>query len=256
MVVGIEKFREFFKDYPSSYVIIGGTASDIIIDDAGLTPRATRDIDIILVIEVLSNEFVKQFWNFIQAGKYNIRQKSSNLRNCYRFSNPETAGFPAQLELFSRLPDVLDKDENRHLTPIPVEEDLSSLSAILLNDDYYHFTLDHSKIMDEMQLANPEALICLKAIAYMDNKKRREEGANINRRDVIKHKNDVFRLALMLAPENTFKLPETIKTDMLAFANTVKNNLPDNAIFKEMGAGNVDVEALFGQLLKNFNLNS
>ena len=30
MVIGIDKFKEFFKDFPGSYVIIGGAACDII----------------------------------------------------------------------------------------------------------------------------------------------------------------------------------------------------------------------------------
>jgi hypothetical protein len=28
MVIGIDKFKEFFKDYPDSYIAIGGTACD------------------------------------------------------------------------------------------------------------------------------------------------------------------------------------------------------------------------------------
>ncbi len=43
------------------FVIIGGTACDIIIDEAGFTPRATKDIDIIIVVEALSPDFVTQF---------------------------------------------------------------------------------------------------------------------------------------------------------------------------------------------------
>ena len=35
MVIGIEKFREYFKAFADSYVIIGGTACDIILEDAG-----------------------------------------------------------------------------------------------------------------------------------------------------------------------------------------------------------------------------
>lgn len=30
MVIGIDKFREYFKDYAGNYIIIGGTACDII----------------------------------------------------------------------------------------------------------------------------------------------------------------------------------------------------------------------------------
>jgi hypothetical protein len=39
------------------------------------------------------------------------------------------------LELFSRQPDVLQVADGSHLTPLPVEEDASSLSAILLDND-------------------------------------------------------------------------------------------------------------------------
>ncbi len=41
MVKGIDKFKEYFKDFPDSYIITGGTACDIVLADAGLTPRAT-----------------------------------------------------------------------------------------------------------------------------------------------------------------------------------------------------------------------
>ncbi len=30
MVIGIDKFREYFKDFTGNYIIIGGTACDII----------------------------------------------------------------------------------------------------------------------------------------------------------------------------------------------------------------------------------
>lgn len=69
MVTGLERFREAFKGYSDKYIIIGGTACDILISDEGFIPRATKDIDIILVIEELTREFVERFWEFIMAGK-------------------------------------------------------------------------------------------------------------------------------------------------------------------------------------------
>mgnify|MGYP000066516469 CR=1 FL=1 len=45
MVRGLEIFRQHFKDFTENYIIIGGTACDIVIDTVGLTPRATKDID-------------------------------------------------------------------------------------------------------------------------------------------------------------------------------------------------------------------
>ncbi len=59
MVRGLDTFKKYFEDYPDNYVIIGGTACDLIIDEAGFTPRATKDIDIILVVEALNADSAK-----------------------------------------------------------------------------------------------------------------------------------------------------------------------------------------------------
>jgi len=69
MVIGLDKFIEYFKDYQGSYIIIGGTACDIIVEDAGFEPRATDDIDIVLIVEALKPEFVNKFWDFIKDDK-------------------------------------------------------------------------------------------------------------------------------------------------------------------------------------------
>ncbi len=254
MVKGLNTFREYFKDFPGSYVIIGGTACDIIIAAAGLTPRATKDIDIILIIEALTPDFVRNFWKFIKNGNYEKREKSANERKYYRFLNPADPDFPFQVELFSREPDILDLEGEPRFTPIPVDDDLSSLSAILLNDVYYHFTIDHSIIEDDLNRANIEALICLKARAYLETKARKDKGEKVDTKHIKKHKADVFRLVLLLAPETAFTLPGSIKADLQLFVNTVKNDLPDPAIFKEMGAGIIDVTALLNLLVKNFDL--
>jgi hypothetical protein len=65
MVTGIDKFREFFKDFTDNYVIIGGTACDQNFEITGNSFRKTVDMDIILIVESLSREFVLRFWKFI-----------------------------------------------------------------------------------------------------------------------------------------------------------------------------------------------
>ncbi len=94
MVRGLEIFKEYFKDYSENYIIIGGTTCDVIIDNAEFEARATRDIDIILIVEALSKEFVQKFWEFINDGDYERREKSEDERKYYRFIKPETVGFP------------------------------------------------------------------------------------------------------------------------------------------------------------------
>ncbi len=254
MVRGLEIFRKHFNEFTDNYVIIGGTACDIIIDNIGLTPRATKDIDIILVIEALSPEFVAHFWEFIKQGNYDVKEKSEEDRKYYRFQKPQVEEFPFQIELFSRIPDLLDLDQGTHLTPIPVDTEISSLSAILMDDDYYNFTIQHSQLDNGIHLANTEALIGLKAKAFLDYKTRKENGEQIDEKQLRKHKMDIFRLLLLLTPEDNFTIAESIKSDIANFVEVVKDDLPDKQIFKEMGAGNVDVKELFGLLIMAFNL--
>ena len=39
MVVGLDKFKEAFADFKDNYVIIGGTACDIVLSDTDMRPR-------------------------------------------------------------------------------------------------------------------------------------------------------------------------------------------------------------------------
>lgn len=43
------------------------------------------------------------------------------------------------IELFTRKLDAIQLPEDAVLTPLPMDEDISSLSAILLDNDYYEF---------------------------------------------------------------------------------------------------------------------
>lgn len=235
MVKGIKKFKEYFGAFPDNYVIIGGTACDIIIEEAKLVARATKDIDMILVVEALSPEFLETFWQFILDGKYDRKEKSDDERQYYRFMNPENDDFPQQIELFSRNPDIKDLLPEAHLTPIPVDDDLSSLSAILLDDTFYQFMIAHSEVVDDLHRAKTEALIALKAKAYLDIKGRIAKGIEEDSKHLKKHRNDVFKLALLFTGTERFELPDPIKEMLIAFLKLVKDDLPSADVFKAMG---------------------
>ncbi|MFH2143914.1 MAG: hypothetical protein ABIJ97_15930, partial [Bacteroidota bacterium] len=172
--------------------------------------------------------------------------------NYYRFMKPEDMSFPAQVELFSRVPDMIKADKDMHLTPIPVGEDLSSLSAILMNEDYYHYMIDHSEEKDGVRFAKTEALICLKAKAYLEINERIKNGSTEDSRHLKKHKSDVFRLAVLLNENELFELPESIKYDMQQFFDSVKDELPDKDIYRRMRAGDLDSEKVYHQLVRSF----
>lgn len=254
MVNGLDKFKEFFKDYKENYLLIGGAACDRQIENAGLDFRATKDLDIVLIVEVYSAAFVEKFWEFIDEGKYRIQEKSSGDKIYYRFKKPEDEAFPWQLELFACNPDIV-LDNKSQLTPIPIDEYLTSLSAILLNDDYYNFTLKYSQVIDDLHIASTGALICLKASAYIDLKTRQEKGEQIDNRDIKKHRNDIIRMTAILADEDIEDLPKQIKQDLKKVIADLNDDSPDvPTIGKNLGISNLNLKELVEQLEKTFHL--
>lgn len=61
MVHGLDKFKEYFRDHTSQYVFIGGTACNILLDELGASFRATKDLDMVLIIEALDVSFGEVF---------------------------------------------------------------------------------------------------------------------------------------------------------------------------------------------------
>lgn len=218
MVKGIDLFREHFSELSEQYVLIGGTAATLAMADAGLEFRATKDLDIVLHIEALTPEFGAAFWSFVEKGGYEIRQASATGKPIlYRFQKPRSAGFPAMLELFCRAPEGIPLTEGARLTPIPFEEAVASLSAILLDDEYYAFIIAGRRNIDGLPWIGAEQLIPLKARAWLDLSSRKAAGDRVDSKDIRKHGNDVIRLAQLLAPEMQVALGQRIAGDLDSF---------------------------------------
>lgn len=254
MVKGIEQFKAYFDAFPDNYVIIGGTACDMIMEDEGLTARATKDIDIILVVEALNPEFLQVFWQFIKDGNYNRKEISNDERQYYRFLDPENDDFPQQIELFSRKPDLIDLDPDMHLTPIPADDDLSSLSAILLDDTFYHFIIKHSEVKEGVHRAKTEALIALKAKAFLDITERIVQGVKEDSKHLKKHKNDIFKLTMLFTGEEHFELPHSIKEVLISFLKLTKEDLPTADVYKAMGMKGATSEQALEVIQSVFNI--
>ena len=89
MVRGLDVFQGWFADYADQYVLIGGTAATLTMEEAGLAFRATKDLDIVLHVEALTAAFGQAFWKFVDAGGYEIRQASDTGKPIfYRFQKP------------------------------------------------------------------------------------------------------------------------------------------------------------------------
>lgn len=94
MVNGLDLFREHFRAYADRYVLIGGTACDLAMREAGIEFRATKDFDMVLCIEVLDKAFVQAFWKFVGSGTYQRHEKSARTQQHYRFQKPQASGYP------------------------------------------------------------------------------------------------------------------------------------------------------------------
>lgn len=192
MVIGIDSFREKFKEYTDYYTVIGGTACDILLTEADLAFRATKDIDMILIMEDNFPKFASVFWEYIKEGGYKCGWKNAESMHFYRFTDGKS-GYPAMIELFSRKPGYhLEIEEG--IIPIHIDEDISSLSAILLNDDFYEFMKNGRRVVNGIGVLGAEYLIPFKMYAWINLLERKRKGEHVNERDLKKHKYDVFRL--------------------------------------------------------------
>jgi len=180
MVRGLAKFREQFRSHAGQYVLIGGAACDLLMEEAGL-------------------------------------------------------------ELFARKPDMLDLAEGAHLTPIRVDEEISSLSAILLNDAYYAFLHSGKRTIEYIPIVGPEHLIPLKARAWLDLTERKGAGDTIDAKSIAKHRNDVFRLYRVIDPAFKTAIPMDIRHDMGVFLDAMGSEPVDlkNLGIKDQGLDSI-----------------
>jgi len=234
MVRGLEKFKEFFAGFEDHYVIIGGTACEIALQDTDMRPRATDDIDMILIAEKMTPEFGKRFWEFINFGDYKTRLRHRSNKKprteLFRFIQPKE-GFPIQIELLSKYPDVLGEPSGFHLTPIHVSDEISSLSAILIDEDYYNQSIEGSIIEEGIRIANPLSLLCLKIKAFLNLTEEKKTNPAIHSSDIKKHRDDVFKLlAMRIDPFTPIKLSFNIKKSINDFIDIMEQSLPNQSL--------------------------
>ena len=240
--------------FRSHYVVIGGVATVLTLEDRGLPARATKDIDMIIICQPESKFYMKRFWEFVKAGGYKLWKPDDNkdAHPCfYRFIKPDNREFPTQVELFSKVPEYVEVPDDIHVVHIPMEGYTSSFSAIIMDDAYYDFAVSHSEIVDDIRILKPEALIVLKAVAFLENQRLKEKGEFVDQKDIEKHKKDVYRLAYLFDGSERFEVNDTIKERLRTFISEVEKSPIDG---KNMLRGQripAMPMAVFTELLKN-----
>lgn len=243
MVKGLDTFRKYFEGYENQYVLIGGAACDIVFESNDTIFRATRDLDMVLIVEALTPEFGEKFWEFIREGKYRNKVSTGGKPQFFRFDKPENEAFPKMIELFCR--SDFELHEMVGITPIHIDDTVSSLSAILLDDDYYNMLLAGKAATNGLSVLRPEYLILFKAKAYLDLKQRKENGEKVDSNDIKKHKKDVLRISAELMLEKATNLPVSVKKDIDDFIQLLEKEPFDANSLKNYGLKNQEViEAL------------
>ena len=223
MVRGMDKFREYFAGHEDKYAVIGGAACDLVFGGLGVPWRGSVDIDMVLCVEVVDVEFGGVFAKFLGDGGYQVNELLENgKKRFYRFQKPTNDEFPEMIELLSRRDDALKLPDYIKFKRIPVEDDVISLSAILLDETYY-CELEKGKYQIKgVTIIDQTLLIPFKALAYLNLS---EEGGSSGseKRKKDKHLYDVLNLAQLLPRDGKIDVPVKMKDDLRRFLDMVES---------------------------------
>jgi hypothetical protein len=248
---GIDVFRSYFAEYKEQYVLIGGAACDLVLAGTGIASRVTKDLDIVLIVEALTPEFGERMWQFIRDGGYRNRARSDGSFQYYRFDSPQSEEFPFMIEILSGKEDVLPSGGD--IVSLTLGDSLSSLSAILLDHEYYRLLFDHRETVSDIVILPAECLIPFKAKAWLDLTSRKQSGEHVNSRDISKHMSDIIRLVAALPGAVSCELPSGVLDDMNEFIRRMESHPFDP---KSMGIKGIDAGDILSVLRRVYGLNS
>lgn len=210
MIVGLDKFVEYFEEYQSEYIVIGGLACDLLLNKELLKFRVTKDIDLVITVMEQGSDFISRFKKFVKDGNYDPYKKKDDKIVFHRFINKSENDFPKIIELFSA--SNIDELKIQHVKPL--SGDVTSMSAILLNEEYVDLLTNNTIIINKIRISNSIMTIILKIKAWKDLTILKNEGININSDDITKHKNDIFRLWQILIEKDEIKVSKTIINEL------------------------------------------
>ena len=100
IIARMQSFREWFKDYSDNFIIIGGAACSLIMEQESTDFRLTKDVDVVLLVEALTPDFGNRLWDYVREAGYEHLQASTGEPQFYRFVSPKSTRYPEMIELF------------------------------------------------------------------------------------------------------------------------------------------------------------
>ena len=242
---GLSHFEHYFKELKENYVVVGGFATIMLLDkeleDHG---KATYDIDLVL-LTTTSTQMADKIKSYVKEGGYTIQKGQKEAYQYYRFVEPKVAGFAKEIELFANEEYGIELDEGQRIIPIDPEEGLYSLSAIMLDKEYFEMIKNNIVEIAGVPCSNPQATILLKVSAMYDLYHRKDKKWK-------KHRRDILKLALLLTGEERIVLTGRMIEDMSFFAKHLNTLTPKEIKQIVSGVVSIDKDVVVGVLRQVF----
>jgi hypothetical protein len=244
IVPGLDVFSSYFASFPDCYCLIGGSALSLIYEEADLSPRATKDLDVVVLLNAKTPSFVRKIVSFAKDGGYGKAEANPSFCS-YRFSHPSKSNFPKEVELFTKEKKVgyLLHKGIQHLS---LSEGVSFSSIIV--DEAYYLYISQNHREGQLSFVEPYAIVPLKAKAYLENRKLFERGSKgISKATYQKHERDIIRF-IHDFPLKVNLLPPTLREDCQRFYEAVaKENIDYQGITHDFAFSQKEFLELFRQ---------
>ena len=226
----LQHFSDFFQDCEDDYVIIGGIAADISLQENDISFRATKDIDIVILTNS-STKLNTRILEYVKLGNYQSKETIHG-KQYFRFSDPNDTIFPKIIEIFARNETHINLEDEQYTIPIVANQKAEKLSAILLDDEYFELIRKNCiKSKLGFSIINPLATICLKARAFRELSERKQSGdKTVNSNSIKKHKNDIIRMTQILDDSDQIILETQVSKDLKLILQEIENSTDDQAI--------------------------
>lgn len=221
---GLSHFQNYCKDFDDHYVVVGGFATVMLLDEefGNDHGKATFDIDLVLLTNN-SIELSRKIKQYVKDGKYKIQIGEKDQYKYYRFLEPEEENFAKEIELFALNENNLELEELQRIIPIDPEDGAYSLSAIMLDPEYFEMIKNNVDKSGIAPSTNTQATMMLKISAFYDLKERDDKKWK-------KHRRDILKLSLLLTGEEKIQLKGRMKQDFDSFIQHVNENLDQKTI--------------------------
>jgi len=218
-MAGLSHFEAHFRELKDQYVIVGGFATLILLDrELHNHGKATHDIDLVLLTST-SVEMAAKIKTYIKEGGYTIQKGQQDRYQYYRFAEPKSEGYPKEIELFASEEYGIVLEEGQRIIPIDPEEGLYSLSAIMLDREYFDMIKSNIEEIEGVPYSNTLATMLLKMSAVYDLHHRGDDKWK-------KHRRDILKLTLLLIGEERLVLKGRMIDDVNFFKSLAKELTP------------------------------